>query len=1089
MNADDRTNLAARPLTAHRVARRGNTRVVGLIVALLVALATLTLMGWFIFGPRGDAAREAARQAALTNADAAPPDITALKGDSAGGRGKEIHIQLVDKQDPTRVASEVFLPSVEPLENRRYLVQRPEAWFYMKDGKSVHIRADRGNLRLPSRDALPESGLLEGGVLVRLFEPTIDGTRPQPGRDVPVIDARTETLQFDGTLGELTTPDILRVEGRGVSFAGSQMRAIFDEMQQHIELLTFQKVTQFTYNPRLANQNARPAPTTTRNPPTTPANSDAKSSAASPAPSTIAGGTPSTTPSTSVASTATPTTSAAQEPRSTLYHATANGNVVLTQGQRIARSASLDAFALVRDGRIVDSAATNTTPTRPTDTQATSPSSTAASSAPGIASTPTPARAPSTSTTPAVTSSTVPSSPAIGDEVVTLEFSGPLEIKALDARPEALSPSNLAIAFVGDAARRATVVDGVGNSTATGDRITYFADVREAALWSAADNGVELLSPASGSALARDVRISLATGNAAFNGPGSLRTSTDAKESQRGTIAWTDHAAFSFVVRDGTMTSILRDATLEGAARAQGSAGELRAQTVQALFQPITDSTDNRTRLASLSLTGDASAADTRGGSLKGQSILVQFLDSADDAVPTSATAVGAVTATRGTSRLECAELEATFFTATDQRGKVDRVVAKDNVHFTGADGVSARSDLLTAFASDQIADLEGSAVTLSQTRPESGETASVTGTKMRLEGATGKLIVFGSGFFRQDGPLDDTPNAPRGTKAIARWSSGMTYDDSTGELDASGDTQAQAFSSPTSYDELKSQSIKLLLTKGSAPAQSAGGGLSLITQPATNLPPAKPDAATRKQLIKATALGTATAPASVTTRRFALGTPRDQFATAKPEMLLFLQGATIIADNAAGTLDVPGEGKLLVVDRRPEAAGDKPPTADTLAGIAGGKSGSRGNSLFDWKGSLNVARATNELTMSRSVRLIHTPLDAAAEQTELECDTLKARMAEAATPASPGATPEPTLRQVDAEGSVFAKSGKREVVADAVTYDAVLRRMEAWSKGVNMVTATDPASAQPITAQALFWDLAADRVEVRKPGTIVTPR
>jgi lipopolysaccharide export system protein LptA len=504
---------------------------------------------------------------------------------------------------------------------------------------------------------------------------------------------------------------------------------------------------------------------------------------------------------------------------------------------------------------------------------------------------------------------------------------------------------------------------------------------------------------------------------------------------------------------------------------------------VQATLTPTAD----RSRLTSLALAGNARAADTRGGSLEGQSIIVQFLEGSDAAVPTSAVAIGNVVATRGTSRLQSDELEATFLTGVADKGKVDRVIAKDNVRFTGADGVGASCDLLTAFANDQLADLEGQMVTLSQTRPTTAEFAAVTGTKMRLEGLTGRLTVFGAGVFRQEGPLDETPDAPRGLKAIARWSQGMTYDDTTGQLDASGDTEAQAFSSPLSYDELKSQQIKLTLTRGSAPSQSAGDGLGLLTQP---LPPNSPDAAQRKQLLTATAIGTAKTPASVTSRRFAVGTARDNFATTQPEMLMYLQGAVITADNAAGTLTVPGEGKLLVVDRRPEDKNAKPaaPTTDTLASIAGGKSGSRGNSLFDWKGSMSVAKATNTLTMSKTVRLIHTPADAAQAGAELECDTLTAELlSQPGTQASAAA--EPSLRKVNADGAVFAKSGKREVVADAVTYDAVLRRMEAWSKGVNMVTATDPSSATPVTAQALFWDLATDRIEIRKPGTIVAPR
>lgn len=1065
--------------------RAGSTRIVGLVVALLCAIATLGLMAWFVFGPRGEAAREAARREAMAND--APPDITSLDAAKDGGRGREIHIQLVDKQRPGRVSSEVFLPSVEPLENRRYLVQRPEAWFYLQDGKSVHIRADRGNLRLPSRDALPESGLLEGGVLVRLFEPTVDGTRPQPGRDVPAIEARTETLQFDGTLGELTSPEALRVEGRGVSFLGSQMRAIFNEVDQQIELLTFQRVTQFTYNPKLASTLA----------PSTPAKA-ASQTAGNAAPSK-SGPTAAATAEPRVATApnnapnvtggASTPAQATTKSRSTLYRAYAVGDVILTQGKRDGRGSALELFALVTDGRL---------PTIKSPNGAKGTTAADATSLPVAASTPAhgtekgasgaAAAAPSLATSqpapgpPTASAASAPAtlSSAGSDEIVTLQFTGPLEIKALAKRPETLGTSDLALAFVGDSSSRASVHDGVDGNSALAERITYFADQQIAALSAATEGGVEMLSPASGTAVAKDVRVDLAGGHARFVGPGRLRTGDKSIGDARGELAWRDGADFSFVVRDGKMTSLLTQATLQGSVLAKSEAGELKARTIVAELTPG----EARSRLSSLTLTGDAKAADTRGGSLQGQSIVVQFLDQSDAVIPTSAIAIGSVVATRDTSRLVADELEATFFTTPADKGKVDRVIAKNNVRFTGADGVAASCDLLTAYANDQLADLEGQMVTLSQAREASREFAAVTGTKMKLEGQTGRLTVFGPGVFRQEGPLSNAADAPREIKAIARWTQGMTYDDATGQLDASGATEAQAFSSPLAYDELKSQSIRLTLTKGSAPAQSAGGGLGLLTQP---LPPQNAAATERKQLLTATAIGTTGgAPASVTSRRFAVGTPREAFATTQPEMLMYLQGATIVADNAAGTLNVPGEGKLLIVDRRPEAG--KPaanaPTSDSLAGMVGGSGSSRGNSLFDWKGSLSVARASNTLTMSKSVRLIHTPLDAAQLPAELECETLTAQIGEADAKAG-----DATLRKVDAEGSVFAKSGKREVVADAISYDALARRMEAWSKGVNMVTATDPASATPVTAQALTWDLASDRIEIRKPGTIVAPR
>ena len=70
----------------------------------------------------------------------------------------------------------------------------------------------------------------------------------------------------------------------------------------------------------------------------------------------------------------------------------------------------------------------------------------------------------------------------------------------------------------------------------------------------------------------------------------------------------------------------------------------------------------------------------------------------------------------------------------------------------------------------------------------------------------------------------------------------------------------------------------------------------------------------------------------------------------------------------------------------------------------------------------------------------------------------------------------------------MWARSSGKELTADLLDYDAAGRMMRASGSDNNDVILFDPAKPTPITAKLLEWDLARDRVEVKKPGTIVVP-
>lgn len=113
---------------------------------------------------------------------------------------------------------------------------------------------------------------------------------------------------------------------------------------------------------------------------------------------------------------------------------------------------------------------------------------------------------------------------------------------------------------------------------------------------------------------------------------------------------------------------------------------------------------------------------------------------------------------------------------------------------------------------------------------------------------------------------------------------------------------------------------------------------------------------------------------------------------------------------------------------------------------------------------------------------------------TELECETLTAHVRELEpAPGSPSAAAagdfNGRLSRTQARGAVYIRSKGKELLADGVDYDADARTVEAWASPRNNVTMFDPGQPVPLTARRLFWDLAADRIEVREASPIVAPR
>jgi hypothetical protein len=220
--------------------------------------------------------------------------------------------------------------------------------------------------------------------------------------------------------------------------------------------------------------------------------------------------------------------------------------------------------------------------------------------------------------------------------------------------------------------------------------------------------------------------------------------------------------------------------------------------------------------------------------------------------------------------------------------------------------------------------------------------------------------------------------------------------------------------------------------------------------------------------------------PARIESRRY--GPPA---ADGSPVLsqLLYLEGGRIVIDNAAGTLDVPGAGKLVVADRRtPEA--ERPAAPSPLAGGS-----ARGDALFNWQGSLHVERETGLMTMSHAVEMIHSRAgDGMVTQLTAPVLTARAPGGPEGGTAAPGSAGDGAgrLQSVHAEGGVWVKSGEQEITAHTIDYDADTGILTAHTPG-GVVRVTQGANIW--NAAAIRWDMHAGRIEIIDPPGSVSPR
>ncbi|MCC6659483.1 MAG: LPS export ABC transporter periplasmic protein LptC [Phycisphaerales bacterium] len=739
------------------------TRQAGLIAAALLAVVFIAVVGYFVMtGGPGPGAPPIP-----PDLDLRPPDTTAGAGpnqaDIGATEGADIHV--TDTADPTRVTARLRSRTTEPLPEHRYELTGPEAWIYAKDGRTVHISADRARVYQPVRGEAPESGTLTGNVVISLYAAR-PGRPLDVGNDTPEFVATTGTLSFDLNLWEATTED--RVVGKGdqVEFAVTGVRAVFNEVRERLELLDIKQGEYIKYHGALAGTRAsRP----TVRPLTTLVNyRPARQAEARPQPSKPA---PPATDS--------------------FYHVTFDKQVEVHQVGREFTADRLQLWAHLVDNRLpagaiaplfgVATPTPSAPPPLPDRSVATPPAASSAAKPP--------ASAPS--------SRAAASTPVVeGPDPVVMTWAGPCTLRPLDERPSQLARDDMALRATAEEAGLVTFAAPDRNASGHCAMLEYGLTSRNLLLSGVGPSSVTLTAGDSGRFELVRATLDLSAGLVRFDGPGVARQVSGRQ------LSWTKSGDLVLRMDGDRVTSNPQEGLFVGAVQVTDGTQTVRGETLRAEFAA---GADGRSVLKKVHIEDPARvAASAADSSLRALSIELA-LDPASDPEnpsPSHLSAAGNVEAKNKDSTLTGEHLEADLARDTSGGVIVTDATVKGNVNFAQR-GTSAHADQVHAIPPAETVDLtgDGAFVTRDGTR--------IAAPQLHLDGKNGIVNAFGPWTFEHS--AGGTPSATPQVRAAGVKS--LTFDDSTGIAECAGAVIAVHSPAPLRTDTLKSERVKLELT------------------------------------------------------------------------------------------------------------------------------------------------------------------------------------------------------------------------------------------------------------------------------------
>lgn len=1010
-------------------------------------------------------------------------------------QGERFFLQLADRQDPTRIAGDVTAERSVPKGERRYELTQPRAWFFLLDGRSVHVEAASGLLTVARQTAGGiggglESGSLVGDVVVRVFAARGDQTRPEPGVTRAIGVLRTSRLSIDWMLGQFDAPEDFELAWETIAYSGRGVLAQFDPQTRVLDSLAVATTREIVIQQGAGTGGDAPRA----------GGADAGAGAVGGA---ITSGGTSTSGGVSQGAVSTPAIEDVAQVES-LYALSSTGAVRITRDQ-----ATLDAPSLRGGMRLVN----GSLPTGVTNERTSA--ATPADGGPAVS-----LGAPAGSTSaPAAnlpaSGGAVPAAPAApGPTRITL--AGPLEVqRVLDgAAPAELARDDwwarLGEGTTGDAVIARDASRGLelraASAMVMGTRglMTLAASIEQP---------VMLRSDTAGELTAERVEADRTNQTVRVVGAGTLVGVAKADAKKAGgapagpapSVRWKESAAFVFAGGAREFEQ-LQQARFVGEVASAADGTLVTGSQMVVDFAPHVAGSLVPARARVL---GEASVADAKGNRARGDVLAVEFAsDQAGQASPASFDVQG-----RAVAEFDGQELR-----AESMKGALARVSAKEATPGVAqASGATGRATELTSLIATGGSDAPASFVGKDGVRAEAHTIEAMpverAATLRGVPGAPARVVraVEGEGAsseFVGTGPVIAFNEARR---TIVMDAGGqVSFDERAGERPVRC-LQATA-RGPISFDEatgvatLRDSVVASMREQREQSAREARMEAAEVTVRFERVEKAEQDGVkgpagagtssgspTAGANLRATSVEASSpagsGPVRATIQEFENLAADDQTAghqtfgdqANRPKITYHIEAPRLSVLAASNAFEALGAGRLLAT-RVDSMRADTTRAGSASPSVFAGSGA--GDTLVSWRDSMRYAEGERRAVARGLVRLAHRET-AQSPASLLECETLTLDLL-APTGGNTGeASPGATLRQALAEGGVWGNVQGREFTAARAIFDAPASRIEAFGDASATVTVAAAANQAPLSASRIRIDTATGRAEIVDPGTI----
>lgn len=984
-------------------------------------------------------------------------------------------------------------------------VTRPWARIHLTPARILEIRAERGSFIAPDRQ--PRNGEFQGRVVITLF----DGPPERPVNlavDSPdvALHAFLEEARFDLELGQIESDGNVHLTSQRLDFRGKGLSLTYNELQKRIERLEVLHGQQMRLKPSALNRDEK--------------GGDKPGKSATTRPASAANGAPQ-------------------------YYRGQIDQRVRVQGRGIEIEADRlrVIFALGRQGgtnRVFgaaglltplsatppaspEPAAASTMPTRPL----------LAASAPPMAAWLTMAQLLITQTTQAVDWPLPVDEPMTqnGPEDTIITWIGPLLVEPEENPPKDLAgPEDTLTELTGRPLRITTYkkdAPAAGNDKGpvqeiiTAARFDYLAKSGRIRLEGSSGFPLLLDSIAMGGRLkGSNLVVDQVTGVGSMQGAGSLESSADpqvlpalAPDRQPADghlppglkIRWSDRLDLTFYTRserrrddehdDGQPEVVrlraLRHASFRGEVTVDHPQFAVRADL---LALGLDDPAKGKQTLDTIHALGHV-RVDGRGGgeesklAIQSEQLDVDLVRDAKGSVqPARLVARQQVHAEQPNHSLDAGFLDVGLASAAGDApadsGKkaghakvaMRTMEARENVRIQTSDPLLLTADRLVSDAQSGQVELFGSDKHPARAQRPDG---SLAGEHLFFNQSAQTVRVAGPGEFSfpiksADARSAETPPQTGGKTpgpipdnlAVVTWQTAMDYDNLNNVANFNGAVKVRARSG-REVTSMRSEELHLEFTRvaptdakpARAEGNAASGGLGALAQGQRAIR----SVVARKE-VHFEGENWVSAPGGTLLRRLTLEGPEMTFTEPQEELL------------------VNGAGWMLMQDYRPEQT-KKPPTTEPGNGMV--KFTGRGETLMRWDGRLTLSANRNDMLVEDNVRMVH---QGAVDRDKLQLDCRKL-LAQLETSGGGGlgvwvsGKAQPTLKAIDADGSVRVLAGGRTINTDHLRYTESDQTVKLKGDAGHLVEMTEPGDPNAYTAEEFQWDLSRNRIEVIQPG------